>query len=106
MDANTKNKEEIEEEEFLGQLVPKLYKLYLLIKMNLMIKLQLIKKNIKELLENAQVTTTQTEEINHLRQENNVLKHKCNQLEKEQQMMKEQLDKIENVRLENNLILQ
>ena len=57
------------------------------------------------MLETATVTTTHTNEILTLKQENNVLRLKCNQLEQEQQILKDRLDKIENKQLENNLIL-
>ena len=97
--------EEIEEDEELGELTPELRKLDLLIKRNLRSELRPLKTNIKELLETAKTTSKHTEEINVLRQENRVLKHRCNQLEQKQQVMKDMLDKLENIQLENNLML-
>ena len=80
MDQNERTEEEIEEDMELGELTPELLKLDLLIKRNLRVELQPLKSNIKELLETAKVTTIHTEEITVLRQENRVLRHKCNQL--------------------------
>ena len=97
--------EEIEEDEELGELTPELRKLDLLIKRNLRIQLRPLKVNIKELLETAKTTSTHTVEINILKQENKVLRHRCNQLEQEQQAMKDRLDKLESTQLENNLML-
>ena len=105
MDTELKTQEEIEEEELLGELTPELKKLDLLIKRNLRIELKPIKKNITELLQNASTITEHTDEISTLKQENNVLRYKCNQLEQEQQLLKDRLDRIENAQLENNLIL-
>ena len=105
MDVESKTQEEIEEEELLGELTPELKKLDLLIKRNLRIELRPIKKNITELLQNASTITEHTDEISTLKQENNVLRYKCNQLEQEQQLLKDRLDRIENAQLENNLIL-
>ena len=107
MDKEQDNRtpEEIEEDEEIGELTPELRKLDLLIKRNLRIQLQPLKVNIKELLETSKTTSTHTVEINSLKQENKVLKHRCNQLEQEQQVMKERLDKLENSQLENNLLL-
>ena len=105
MDVEQKTQEEQEEEDFLGDLTPEMKKLYLLIKKNLRHKLKPLKKNTAELLETVTITTTHTNEILTLRQENNVLWLKCNQLEQEQQILKDRLDKIENTQLENNLIL-
>ena len=97
--------EEIEEDEELGELTPELRKLDLLMKRNLRIQLRPLKVNIKELLETAKTTSSHTVEIDNLKQENKVLKHRCNQLEQEQKAMKDRLDKLENTQLENNLML-
>ena len=105
MDTELKTQEEIEEEELLGELTPELKKLDLLIKRNLQIELKPIKKNITELLQNASTITKHTDEISTLKQENNVLRYKCNQLEQEQQLLKDRLDRMENAQLENNLIM-
>ena len=97
--------EEIEEDEELGELTPELRKLDLLIKRNLRTELHPLKANIKELLETAKTTSEHTEEIQFLKQENRVLKHRCNQLEQKQEALKNRLDKLENTQLENNLML-
>ena len=104
-EGDDRTPEEIEEDEELGELTPELRKLDLLIKRNLRIQLRPLKVNINELLETAKTTSTHSVEINNLKQENKVLKHRCNQLEQEQQSMKERLDKLENFQLENNLML-
>ena len=105
MDVEQKTQEEQEEEDFLGELTPEMKKLDLLIKRNLRHELKPLKKDIADLLVTATVTTTHTNEILSLKQENTVLRHKCNQLEQEQKVLKDRLDKIENLQLENNLIL-
>ena len=90
-----------EEDDLLGELTPELKKIDLLIKRNL----QPINNSIKPLLETAKTTATHQVEINSLKKENNLLKHKCQKLEKEQRNIKERLDKMENMQLDNNLIL-
>ena len=105
MNTERKTQEEEEEEDFLGELTPEMKKLDLLIKRNLRHELKPLKKDIADLVLSAAVTTTHTNEILSLKQENTVLRHKCNQLEQEQKALKDRLDKIENLQLENNLIL-
>ena len=93
------------EDDLLGKLTPELKKIDILIKRNLQLQLQPLNNNINSLLETAKTTVTNQAEINSLKKENLILKHKFQKLEKEQKNIKERLDKMENVQLDKNLIL-
>ena len=89
------------EEDILGDLTPELRKIDLLIKRNLKQQLEPINNNINSLLKTAKITERKELEINTLKKENYLLKHKCQKLEREQKHIKERLDKMENNQLNN-----